>query len=440
MGFIGGRTVALSPECRQAHVIGSRSGGNFTHLAGTRGFSRWTIERYPWAMFNSRRTFIALSLCGGFAMVALKALAGSEPQPGISLGGTATGTTLEAIPPVVTLEGAAESESTSVRLRRFSATAPLRELGTIRHAPHSGRRGVLWSHANRTAIVVTAAIRPPARTTYDTALFALENGQTRTLIGDGISNSSAPLITDTGLILVQTGTSGTDPEPIEGQRVLRLRSDQLAIEAITLERTQRRTVYRTQGQIAFLACALRNNHFLLYHVTDEGAFLRDVDASATDSARTIAGPFAALARDFSFDPQRNEVTFAQAQRVGSEQYEIVTMNVATGARRTRLTGATEHFMPTVLHDGTIAFSPPADPGLALLALDRTSAQALSPLGQGSDWVIAENANQHWLAVRHLDAQTHNDTFVVVTRDGSRRAVFSDPTQPIEVVDFWRTSL
>jgi hypothetical protein len=124
--------------------------------------------------------------------------------------------------------------------------------------------------------------------------------------------------------------------------------------------------------------------------------------------------------------------------VGSLRYEIVTVGLRTGSVRSRVQGSTEHFMPTVLRDGTIAYSPPDDPGLALLSPDRTAAVSVAPLGAGSDFVVAESPDAHWLLVRHLDAVTHNDSFAAITRDASRRAVFSDPSMPVEAVDFWRT--
>jgi hypothetical protein len=375
------------------------------------------------------RVVYALLGAGVLGAAGLTAIASTEPE-------AAARPSLEPLPAVVTLEGASDATETRVRLRRFSDNEPLRELGTIRHAEHSGRKGALFSRAGRTVVLVTAAIRPPSQRTYESQLFALENGTTRYLV-DRVSNASAPLVTARGTVLVQRGTEGPaiDP-PSDGQgRGLRERVDELTIDAVDLDQGTSRVVFRASGQIAWLGCALRDDQALVYHVTPEGAFLRVIDAS-NGGSRTIMGPMPALARDFSYDRARDEVTFARAASVGSDEYEIVTVSASGGGPRVRRRAASDHMMPRVLSDGTIAFSPAQDPGLALLERGRSTESALAPSGAGSDWVAAERADGRWLLIRHLDPNTRTDTFVVSARDGSRRATFSDRETPVEAVDFW----
>lgn len=382
---------------------------------------------------NTRSSRIAYAVLGGavLGVGALTAIAQTEPGSG-----TTTSPAIEPIPAVVTLEGAPEVGETHVRLRRFGAQEPLRELGTIRHAEHGARRGALYQHHGRSIVLVTAAMRPPSSHTYESQLYALENGATRPLTGE-VANASAPLVTARGTVLVSRGVDGVDPDsdPASMGQGLRERVDTVTIDAVDLDSGRLRNVFRAQGQIAWLGCALREDKALVYHVTSEGAFLRVIDA-ANGGSHMIMGPMPALARDFSYDRERDEITFARARSIGSDEYEIVTVAASGGAARVRLSANSDHLMPRVLRDGTIAFSPAQDPGLALLERNSVSPRAIAPLGAGSDWVAAERTDGRWIAIRHLDPQSRNDVFVVSARDGSRRATFSDTSDPVEFVDFW----
>lgn len=380
------------------------------------------------AIMNQRVVYALLG-ASALAVAGLTAIAQTEP-------GSVARTTVEPLPAVVTLEGDPESSETFVRLRRFDSSQPLRELGTIRHAQHAARRGALLQRGARSIVLVTANIRPPSGHTYESQLFAVEQGTTRPLT-DGVSVASAPLVTERGTVLVQRGTDGPEPAQNEASRGegMRERVDQLEITAVDIETGQTRAVFRAAGQIAWLGCALRGDEALVYHVTTEGAFLRVIDA-ANATHRTILGPMPALARDFSYDRARDEITFVRAASVGSDEYEIVTMSTGGGSPRVRHRAPSHHFMPRVLEDGAIAFSPAGDPGLGLIERDATGVRMFAPLGRGTDWVAAERSGGRWLVVRHLDLETNVDTFVVTARDGSRRATFRDSANPVEIVGFW----
>lgn len=377
------------------------------------------------------KTRVVYALLGGamLAIGGLTAIAQTEP-------GSVARQTIEPIPAIVTLEGPSDAGETRVRLRRFGTQEPLRELGVVRHVAESARRGAIYAHHGRTAVLVTAQIRPMSGHTYESQLFALENGTTRPLV-DGISNASAPIVTERGTVLVSRGTDGVDPDTMQSPmgQGLRERVDRLSIEAVDIDTGRTRTVFRAEGQIAWLGCALRDDKALVYHVTSDGAFLRVIDASS-GSASTIMGPMPALARDFSYDRDRDEVTFARAAAIGSDEYEVVTIAASGGAPRVRVRAASDHLMPRVLKDGAIAFSPAQDTGLAMLPRNASAARAIAPLGAGSDWVAAERSDGQWIAVRHLDPATRNDVFAVSTRDGQRRATFTDHNNPVEVVGFW----
>jgi hypothetical protein len=335
-------------------------------------------------------------------------------------------------PWVVTLEGAHEDVETRVRLRRFGAQAAMRELGLVRHAEHAGRRGALWRRGTRVAVLVTAALTAPSARTYASTLFLVEGGTTRPL-ANGVANLTPPLVTSGGWILVQRGREG--PPPPEHERRLLEREDELAIDVVDPDTAATRTVFRGVGQTAWLGCALREDRAVLYHVTREGAFVRLLDARS-GTTRSLLGPIPALARDFSCDLARDEVTFARAADIGSDTYEVVTLSISDGALRVRHRGDNDHFMPRILSDGTLALSPAQDPGLALLARESVNLRSLSPSGPGSDEVLAEHPSGQWLLVRHLDPRTRTDTLIVLGRDGTRGASFEARSSPVDPVDFW----
>jgi hypothetical protein len=375
------------------------------------------------------RVVYALLGAGALAAAGLTAIAQTDPA-------SMARQTLEPLPAVVTLEGDPESSETVVRLRRFDTSQPLRELGSIRHAAHAARRGVVLVRDRRTIVLVTANVRPPSQYTYESQLFAVENGVTRPL-ADRIASASSPLVTARGTVLVQRGTDGSEPEgPSDAQGAgLRERVDELEIAAVDIDRATTRTLFRARGQIAYLGCALRDDEALVYHVASEGAFLRVIDASS-GSVRTILGPMPALARDFSYDRARDEVTFVRAASVGSDEYEVVTMSARGGAVRVRHRATSERLMPRVLNDGAIALSPAGDTGLALLERSALSPRSIAPLGPGSDWIAAERADGRWWVVRHLDRQSNIDSYVLLERGGERRAIFRDEHNPVEIVGFW----
>ncbi|MDP3277033.1 MAG: hypothetical protein Q8Q09_17710 [Deltaproteobacteria bacterium] len=379
----------------------------------------------------NHRWIFGLLGAGALCVIGLRAVASTDPVAASS--GTASA---ESIPSVVTLEAGTTDDEVRVRLRRFDQPQPLRELGTIRMTPSSAWRGALYQNAGRSAVLVVGATLPLSSTSYDSALFLVENGTSRTLV-TGLAHASGPLVTERGVVLVQRGRDGQEPSfPATGGQALAERVDSLEISAVDLSTGVTRSVWRGEGPLAYLATALHDNRVLIYHMAPEGAYLRTLDTETRETT-TVMGPMPALARDFSYDKLRNEVTFVRAERVGSETYEIVTVALSNGASRVRLRSPNEHLMPRVLRDGEIAFSSANDQGLSLLRASDTEGHSLAPLGAGSDAVVAEDGRGAWLAVRHLDPQTRLDSFAIVHRGTRQQFTFSDANAPVELVGFWQ---
>ncbi len=376
---------------------------------------------------DTLRTMKLARVAAGVGVVLLVGLA-ARREP------TAQTAPQSAGPPVVLLEGPPDVGATDVVLRFPGSRTAARTIGHIDHAEGSARRGALIARGTSlTALVVVAEHASVRGSTYDSALFRASEGTTSRLIGD-VTNVSAPLVTETGRVLVQRGHDGTEPEP-DGSHALRERVDALSVDEIDLATGAPRNVWSGAGQIAFLACALRGDEVLIYHVSPAGAELLVLDASIPH-ARRLAGPFEPLARDFSYDRVRDEVVFVRAAGRGAREYEIVRMPAHTegSAPRVIYRGPSDHLMPHALADGTVGFSTPGEHGLALIVTAETAGvRPFARSGDGSDALLAESRDTQWLAVRHRDAA--REALALVERTGGAVLTVSRPDVVVEFVGF-----
>lgn len=331
---------------------------------------------------------------------------GSEPSPPAPVAPAAP-------PPLALLEGAPDAPESAVVVRHGNDRAAV--LGRVAHVAGSARRGVvLRGGADPVALVV--AQERPARgaSTYDSALYRVDARGTRRLLG-GLTNASRPLVTAAGTVIVQRGADGEERPLIDRQ--LRERRDPLTLDAVDPDTGAVRTVWRGEGQLAFLACALNGDSFLAYHLDDQTAALRVLDASS-GAVRTLREGLH-LARDFSYDRARDAVVFAQA--TGPAGYRVASLSLRDGSLRTLYAAQSDHLMPFALADGRVALSLPDDRGAGLLTAGSDTPRAVAPLGAGSDAVLAERAG--WIALRHTEidrertALMHLATGAVTALDG-----------------------
>ena len=338
-----------------------------------------------------------------------------------------------AAPATIVLQGDPESGGTDVVLRVPGRSESTRVLGHVSHAPGSARRGVsiAW-HGALATLVVVAEDESRNGSTYNSALFRVSGGTVTRLVG-GLTDASAPLVTNSGLVLVQRGHDGPAFEPSEnGPRALHERTDALSIDAVDLDTGATRTVWSGEGQIAYLATPMSGDEACVFHVSNAGGELIALDA-AHGTTRTLLATMSPLARDFSFDPVRNEVLYARAERYGSDTYEIVAVNSA-GDVRTLLRAASDHLQPRRSSDGAIAFSSERDRGLAWIPAGAGAVPTLmSPLGPGSDAVLGESAEGAWLAIRHADEDT--EALALVERRSGHAITLSSATVFTEFAGF-----
>jgi hypothetical protein len=151
-----------------------------------------------------------------------------------------------------------------------------------------------------------------------------------------------------------------------------------------------------------------------------------IDAT-TATQRSLLDSFRPLARDFTFDPQRNEIVFARAQRFASDLYEIAALR-ADGSRSVRVVheAASDRMQPRHLHDGAIAFSSANDHGLALLVGSGAQPAPFARLGEGTDAVLAESSDGAWLAIRHATPRSQS-LAIVERRSGAAISISSAQT-------------
>lgn len=337
-------------------------------------------------------------------------------------------------PSVVVLEGDPEGSSTDVVLHAPGQPQATRSLGRVALVSGSARKGltVAWRGTVAVLVVVGETPRVNARD-YNSALYRVSGGTVTRLAG-GVADGTTPRVTTGGIVLVQRGHDGPDAVPDAATRTFRERTDVLTIDAVDLDTGATRSVWSGAGQFAFLAATMRGDEVCVYHSTDAGARLMALDA-ARGTSRALTGLFPPLARDFTYDPAREELVYARAARPGSLVYEIVAL-ATDGSRgsRTLLRAANDHLMPCQLADGAVAFSSEGDHGLAIVGRGAGSQPvSTARLGDGADAVLGESPDGRWLTVRHTTRTS--ESLALIDRASGATVVLSSPQRVTEFAGF-----
>lgn len=311
--------------------------------------------------------------------------------------------TVAPVPSVVLLEGDPEGTESRVVVRSPARGTQPRVLGVVPHVSGAARRGVLARGLPLRAYVVAAEAPSRHGSTYHSALWRVEEGIDPVRLKGGLTDASRPLVTARGTLLVQSGRDGDDPAP-DASRTLRERVDTLTLDRVDPLQGTSRTVWSGRGMIAFLAAALQDDEVLVYHVHERGASLFALDATA-GAVRTIVPEMEPLARDFSYDPVRDEVTFVRASPRHDGTWEVVSVpahGAPTSADRLRVRWRADHdhLAPHALPGGAVLVSLPGDRGLARLDGWPALPVRLAPLGDGADEVLDASADGRWFAFRH----------------------------------------
>ncbi len=340
-------------------------------------------------------------------------------------------------PPVVLLEGAPEGTETRVVVRAPGTHAQPRALGAVTHAAGSARRGTLDPRdpAHPKVYVVAAERESRRGSTYESALWRVEEGRAPARLAGGLTDASRAVVTGRGSVVVQRGRDGEDP--IARDRVLRERVDELSLDVVDPANGATRAAWTGRGMIAFLAASLGGDEVLVYHVHEGGASLFALDVGAR-TARPLVERMEPLARDFSYDPARDEVAFVRASQRREGVYEVVTLPahgpaLAPDRLTVRWRAASDHLMPRTLRDGAIVISLPGDRGLGVIEAFPRLPSRVAPLGDGADEALGESPDGRWLALRHRTAS--RETLGLYDRV-ARRAVQVDGAETyVEFVGF-----
>lgn len=331
-------------------------------------------------------------------------------------------------PPFVLLRGRPDAASTAVVLQGATAST----LGNFAHLVTSARHAVLLPAARPVVLAVAADRDDPRGGSYHSALFRVDAAGTTRLCGE-LVDGSRPLVTARGTVVVQRGADGLDPVPANRQLVER--TDTLRLDVVDPATGATRTAWSGRGQLAYLATTLRGDEVLVYHLHDGGSSLLRLDVASGHA--TELHPNVPLARDFSYDAERDEVVFARA--IAPTVYEVAALAAhasSPAAVSPRWRASSDHLMPRVLRDGTIGLSLPGDRGLAWLsrgADSQSTPATFAPRGDGSDALLAESPDGRWVALRHTTDR--DESVVIAPRRGGQPQVFTSPDEVIEFVGF-----
>jgi hypothetical protein len=286
--------------------------------------------------------------------------------------------------------------------KNVAAVTPLASIGHTKGSPIRG--AVLGSIA-----FVVAQEEGPRGTTYDGALLRVESGKVSKLVGQ-VMRAATPIVTSSGRVLVARGVDGDDPPGADAQKLV-LRTDQLTIDDVDPISGAVRTVWKGQGYQAFLATGV-GGEVVVYHSAPGGASILALDP-ATGATRALWSNAVPFARDFSFDRTHGALVFADLAMDG-RNYEILSLDLASGARKSLYSTTNEHPMPFALPGGEVAFSSDGDRGLAVLNVGQQ--RLVAPLGDGSDAATHASPDGRWIALRHTPRAPGADPPLVVAWD------------------------
>ncbi|MFI5298967.1 MAG: hypothetical protein ACHREM_12795 [Polyangiales bacterium] len=338
-------------------------------------------------------------------------------------------------PPVFcVLRGAVDGTSSAVSLVTVEgARTRVRDLGQVDHAQGSARRGAVMP--NTEVAIVAVAEGTDRRSTYDSALFRVDDKASRRVLG-GLAHAVAPVVSPSGVVLVARGVEGREPTVQESKRLV-LRVDALTLDRVDLDTGVATTVWRGTGYQAFPAfIAARDGHEdLVFALIDpSGESLMSVEVTG-GAPRTIASvvPFA---RDFSWDRAHDAIVFADLLTPYSPRWSVDTVPISGGSIRSFFDDLNDHLMPYSVA-GEILISTTtglADTGLGRVDESTRTARSLGAFGPGSDRIVASSADARWLLLTHTSRAARQ--VAVFDRAASRAVLPSLPgDEEIEPLGF-----
>jgi hypothetical protein len=215
-------------------------------------------------------------------------------------------------------------EETALLLQPIDSATPVRPSAVIRHLPDSVVRGAVVPQA--AAVVAIAATVPKVDPSWGSALLLVAPDREPVPLLENVYQGTRPLVLPDGRVYVLAGVEGA--EPTEEQAAAgRLRVDSLDIYEVSLEVGNRRSIFHTEGYIAFLAGALGGEIFV-YHVAPGQAQLLAIDVDKpTYPQRVLARPIPPYARDFSVDVQSRSLIFTNRDEANASEWSAQKLDL-----------------------------------------------------------------------------------------------------------------
>lgn len=315
--------------------------------------------------------------------------------------------------------GAPDSRSTAFATLSHPADAVVRT-----ELLRSGRNGQDVPSGTFSGVVAAVDERSGSPD-YGSALwFISPSGETRRLVG-GLAVGSRPLAGDDGLVYVQRGMVGLQPE-VRGA----LRVDSLEIDAVDPATGKISVVMTWQGYITHLAGAV-GSELLVYRVGPQGAELTLVNRSSGKTK--VVARVAPFARDFSIDAKRNVVIFSNRSVTDEQVFTVDRVDLGSGARTELVAMRDDSSTPFVLADGTIFFTAPERRGLVQASSGSSSGSALTPLGVGYTYVTHASGDGAWLALAHVPVDRGFDVAALYERATRRVLSFASAHERIDII-------
>ena len=365
------------------------------------------------AMGTSSRSGLRLSLgalaLGGLGLVALRT---GREAPSSAHAAPTVPVALPKPARLGVLYGPIDGETTTIGFATIDATGngKVDAVGWLTHPPGSARRGVAM--ADQEVAFVVVAEPGDRRSSYANALYRVEKGASKRLCG-GIAKASTPIVTSGGRVVVARGIDGPEPNDLESKQLL-LRVDALTIDDVDPVTGNITNLWTWSGYQAFLGARVVSagrEEIAVSLATRTGASLFALDPT-TKGTRVLAAAVPPYARDFSFDPVRGAIVFADLVKPFDPTCNVLSLDLASLAIK-----------PLYVTNNELAISSDDDHGLAMVLPDKAQRMLLSPLGDGSDAATHASADGRWIALRHTPvSQNDDDPPKVVAFDPRTRTI------------------
>jgi hypothetical protein len=255
-------------------------------------------------------------------------------------------TTSRAKVEVVLLAGPPQGDATRVFRVPAGATEVPAPLATLRHRAGAAVRGATLPDGG---VGVVADLAPGDDLSFAATLFHVSaKGGSPKALCDRVVHASRPLPLPDGRIAVARGVAGTASAPGAS------REDDLTLDAVDPATGDARTLLRAKGSLLF-AAGLVDRRVLVYRITATGADLVSVDP-AGGAPRVLVRDLPAFARDFDVSPRGDRVVFVDRHPTDARTWQVLSLDVASGALTTVTESASLAQLPFVLDDGAVAVS------------------------------------------------------------------------------------